>query len=193
MPAPRPAAAPDFLYLLPVAPLTREAFAPFGDVIEPRPDGDAGAYDINGGMVRRHHDLAQVEVGQGRTLINLFEARPYGFPLEIRMLERHPLGSQAFIPLSSNPFLVVVAPRGEQVPGHAVRAFITDGRQGVNYRAGVWHHMLLALGAPTCFAVIDRGGEGGNCDEITLAQSLRLELPAPLAAMVTRRVGGGTA
>ncbi|AOZ02007.1 ureidoglycolate hydrolase [Cupriavidus sp. USMAHM13] len=178
----RPAAAPDPSTLLRAEPLTRAAFAPFGDVIEPRAPGDAGAFDINGGMVRRHHGLARVEVGQGHALINLFEARPYAYPLAIRMLERHPLGSQAFLPLDGRPFLVVVAPRGDTVRPEAVRAFFSDGVQGVNYHAGVWHHMLLAVGAPSRFAVVDRGGEGANCDEITLARPLWLALPAALAS-----------
>ncbi|WP_265919661.1 ureidoglycolate lyase [Cupriavidus nantongensis] len=158
-------------------PLNAAAFAPFGDVIETRPAGDPGAFPINGGMVTRHHDLATVELGGGRALINLFEARPYAYPMEIAMLERHPLGSQAFIPLSDRPFLVVVAPPGDTLEAGSVRAFITNGRQGVNYHAGVWHHMLLALDAPSCFAVVDRGGDGNNCEERWLAQPLRLELP----------------
>lgn len=157
-------------------PLSAAAFAPFGDVIEARPAGDPGAFPINGGMVLRHHDLATVELCGGRALINLFEARPYAFPMEIAMLERHPLGSQAFIPLSERPFLVVVAPPGDTLQAESLRAFITNGRQGVNYRAGVWHHMLLAMDAPSCFAVVDRGGDGNNCEEHWLAQPLLLEL-----------------
>ncbi|SOY50559.1 ureidoglycolate lyase [Cupriavidus taiwanensis] len=158
-------------------PLTAAAFAPFGDVIEARPVGDPNAFPINGGMVMRHHDLATVELGRGRALISLFEARPYAFPMEITMLERHPLGSQAFIPLSDRPFLVVVAPPGDTLEAESVCAFITNGRQGVNYRAGVWHHMLLAVDAPSSFAVVDRGGDGNNCEERCLAQPLLLELP----------------
>lgn len=158
-------------------PLSAAAFAPFGDVIAPRRVGDPGAFPINAGMVTRHHDLATVELGAGRALINLFEAKPYAFPMEIAMLERHPLGSQAFIPLSDRPFVVVVAPPGDTLDAASVRAFITDGRQGVNYRAGVWHHMLLAVGAPSSFAVVDRGGDGNNCEERWLAQPLLLELP----------------
>ncbi len=128
-------------------PLSAAAFAPFGDVIEARPACDPGAFPINGGMVTRHHDLAAVELEGGRALINLFEAKPYACPLEIAMLERHPLGSQAFISLSEQPFVIVVAPAGDELDPASLRAFITNGRQGVNYRRGVWHHMLLAVGA----------------------------------------------
>jgi ureidoglycolate lyase len=152
--------------------LTREAFAPFGDVIEL--DG-ARHFPINGGTTERYHDLAQVDViGQGgRPLINLFRAQPRALPVEINMMERHPLGSQAFLPLSDVSYLVVVAPAGDFDPAH-MRAFWTDGWQGVNYAKGVWHHPLLALERVSDFVVVDRGGEQPNCDEIALAETWRL-------------------
>ena len=152
--------------------LTREAFAPFGDVIEL--DG-ARHFPINGGTTERYHDLAQVDViGQGgRPLINLFRAQPRALPVEINMMERHPLGSQAFLPLSDVSYLIVVAPAGEFDPVR-MRAFWTDGWQGVNYAKGVWHHPLLALERVSDFVVVDRGGEQPNCDEIALAETWRL-------------------
>jgi len=152
--------------------LTREAFAPFGDVIEL--DG-ARHFPINGGTTERYHDLAQVDViGQGgRPLINLFRAQPRALPVEINMMERHPLGSQAFLPLSDVSYLIVIAPAGEFDPVR-MRAFWTDGWQGVNYAKGVWHHPLLALERVSDFVVVDRGGEQPNCDEIALAETWRL-------------------
>lgn len=147
--------------------LTREAFAPFGDVIEL-----AGArhYPINGGNTERYHDLAKVEVGRGHALLNLFRGQPRPLPFEVKMLERHPLGSQAFVPLADTPYLVVVAPAGE-LDVRGMRAFVTSGWQGVNYAAGVWHHPLLALRRVSDFIVVDRGGEGANCDEQDLPQT----------------------
>ncbi len=160
--------------------LTLEAFAPFGEVIELRLGDDTKAFPINGGMTMRHHDLAQVDVGpQGRVLINLFETLPVVFPLTVRQLERHSLGSQAFMPMSSRPFVVVVAPAGEVILNSEVRVFVTNGRQGVNYRTGVWHHPLLALEA-SCFVVIDRGGQEVNCDELALKAPLEVVLPQGL-------------
>jgi ureidoglycolate lyase len=144
--------------------LTRQAFAEFGDVIEL--DG-AHHYPINGGTCERYHDLARVDV-DGRTLINVFRGQPRSFPIDITMLERHPRGSQAFIPLSDRPYLVVVAPPGE-LDETRVRAFYAAPRQGVNYARGVWHHPLLALHEVSDFVVVDRGGEGPNCDEQTIA------------------------
>ncbi len=144
-----------------VEPLTRSAFADFGDVIEL--DG-AHHYPINGGTCERYHDLARVDVGEGRTLINVFRGQARSFPIPIVMLERHPLGSQAFVPLSDRDYLVVVAPSGELDPAR-VRAFLARPRQGVNYAKGVWHHPLLALGEVSDFLVVDRGGAGNNCDE----------------------------
>ncbi len=125
---------------LTIEPLTKEAFAPFGDVIETE---GSDYFMINNGSTRRYHKLATVETAapEDQAIISIFAAEALEMPLVIRMLERHPLGSQAFIPLLGHPFLVVVAPLGDApVPGH-VRAFRSNGRQGVNYHRGVWHGM----------------------------------------------------
>ena len=152
--------------------LTREAFAPFGDVIEL--DG-ARHFPINAGTTERFHDLANVDVSSqgGRPLINVFRAQPRTWPIDITMMERHPLGSQAFVPLSDTRYLIVVAPAGD-LDGTRIRAFSTTGWQGVNYAKGVWHHPLLALERVSDFLVVDRGGEGHNCDEVSLQQVWRL-------------------
>ncbi|WP_118182480.1 ureidoglycolate lyase [Paraburkholderia phosphatilytica] len=158
---------------LSVEPLTRAAFAPFGDVIEL-----AGArhFPINGGTTERFHDLAKVDVCEagGRPLINLFRAQPREEPVEIALMERHPLGSQAFLPLDGARYLVVVAPAGEFDPTR-MRAFVSEGWQGVNYAKGAWHHPLLALDRVSDFIVVDRGGEQPNCDECALATPWRLD------------------
>jgi ureidoglycolate lyase len=85
-------------------------------------------------------------------------------PLTIKMLERHPLGTQLFMPLHAEPFLVVVAPVGEAIDPATVRAFLTNGRQGISYGRGVWHHPLIAFSTTSEFLVIDRAGKGANCD-----------------------------
>ncbi|CAN7614709.1 ureidoglycolate lyase [Trinickia sp. LjRoot230] len=158
--------------MLSVEPLTRQAFAPFGDVIELE---GARHFPINGGTTERFHDLARIDVadGNGRAIVNVFRAEPHAFPIEIRMMERHPLGSQAFVPLGEAPYLVVVAPSGS-LDANEIRAFVTYGWQGVNYGKGVWHHPLLALGRSRDFIVIDRGGEGANCDEVSLDTPWRI-------------------
>lgn len=150
------------------APLTAETFAPFGDVIDPR---IAPSVPINAGRTRRYHDLARVETlgEQARVLINIFVSQPVEIPLELDFLERHPLGSQAFMPLHGERFLVVVAPPGDTIEPEEVRAFVTDGRQGVNYRAGTWHAIQSVLEREGEFLVVDRGGAGKNCDEYPLA------------------------
>lgn len=150
------------------APLTAAAFAPFGDVIETGAD----PVMINNGTTERHHDLAQVDLlGQGaHTLINIFRGQPFSPPVEIRMMERHPLGSQAFMPLSDRPYLVVVAPDENGAPGQPV-AFLAE-KTGVNYRANVWHHPLISLEAVSDFLVVDRGGDGLNLEEAELAPML---------------------
>ncbi len=156
-------------------PLTQEAFAPFGDVIE------AGAADdrfgINKGYTERFHNIAEIDTGAegGRTIISLFRSKPLPTPINLRMMERHPLGCQAFIPLSGRPFLVAVAPPGEFDPD-AITLFKARSDQGVNYRAGVWHHFCLALEAESDFLVIDRAGPGDNLDEVALTGSDVIEV-----------------
>ncbi|MDR5751639.1 MULTISPECIES: ureidoglycolate lyase [unclassified Caballeronia] len=154
---------------LTLEPLTREAFAPFGDVIELE---GARHFPINGGTTERFHDLARVEIGAdegGRPLISVFRGQPRPQPVEISMMERHPLGSQAFLPMHDVAYLVVVAPPGEFDPA-GLRAFHTRGWQGVNYARGVWHHPLIVLDREGDFIVVDRGGSQPNCDEIDLAE-----------------------
>ena len=149
-------------------PLTREAFAPFGDVIETL---GADHFPINEGTTERFHDLAAVDIAEedGRPLINIFRGQPRELPLAIRMMERHPLGSQAFIPTGPQLWLTVVAPAGESPKPADLRAFIAGAGQGVNYHRGVWHHPLIALEAVSDFIVVDRGGGGENCDEYRFA------------------------
>ncbi|GJH38015.1 ureidoglycolate lyase [Paraburkholderia hospita] len=167
---------------LAIEPLTREAFAPFGDVIELE---GAKQIPINLGTTIRYHDLAKVDVTDegGRTLVNLFRGQPRALPFEITMMERHPLGSQAFIPLNDKPYLVVVAPAGE-LDESKIRAFVTSGWQGVNYAKGVWHHPLLALGEVSDFVVVDRGGDGLNLNEQNLRESQWLTEEAMNAVVV---------
>lgn len=155
-------------------PLTPEAFAPFGDVIDSR---CASSFPINGGRTQRYHDLASVEVlgDGGRPLISIFVSQPVQVPLAVDCLERHPLGSQAFIPMHGERFLIVVAPPGDTIDPQSVRAFITDGHQGINYRAGTWHAVHSVLDREGEFLVVDRGGPGHNCDEHPLEVLINLE------------------
>ncbi len=150
--------------ILKVEPLTRAAFAPFGDVIEP--EAAQAVFAINHGTTQRFHDLALIDTlsAGGRPIVSLCRAQPRELPFVINLLECHPLGSQAFIPLSDHPFLVVVALNPDTPP----RAFLARGGQGVNYRRGAWHHPLIALDALSDFLIIDRGGGGNNCDEVLL-------------------------
>lgn len=154
-------------------PLTREAFAPFGDVIAPE---GVRHFPINAGAIERHHDLARVEVGEGgRLLISIATCnRITELPYRIPLVERHPLGSQAFIPLNETPMVVVVAPPGESVDPAGLRAFISNGRQGINYHPGVWHMPLITADPEQRFLVVDRGGPGDNCEELPLASDVLL-------------------
>jgi len=149
--------------ILPVQPLTAEAFSPFGEVIEADP---STMRLINGGTTERFHALFSPDVaGEGaRVIVNIFRGQPRAFPYEIGMMERHPLGSQSFSPLSRRPFLVAVSPDEGGRPGRP-QVFLARADQGVNYRRNVWHHPLMAVGQASDFLVVDRDGPGNNLEE----------------------------
>lgn len=151
-------------------PLTREVFAPFGDVIQIE---GSNQFEINSGYTTRVHDLIDIQLGgeSARAQFSFFLGRPR--PLEIKMLEKHPLGSQAFYPIEDKRWLVVVASAPEP---ESVCAFWASGRQGVNYHQNVWHHPLLVI-EPQRFVIIDRGGDGHNCDEVELVTSVLIQQP----------------
>jgi ureidoglycolate lyase len=154
---------------LPIQPLSREAFAPFGEVIMLE---GAKHYPINAGTTERFHALAGVDAAEqnGLPIISLFRGQPRPLPLPITVMERHPLGSQAFIPVTQSAgdeYLVVVAPPGEFDAGQ-LKAFLARGFQGVSYARGVWHHPLISLHKVSDFVIVDRIGPGSNCDEIPL-------------------------
>lgn len=142
-------------------PLSAAAFAPFGDVLEV-----SGVPDkiINQGLCGRYHDRATLDFEEGRAGISLFKAETRAFPVTLDMMERHPQGSQAFVPMSLDPFLVIVAPDAGGAPG-APRVFLSAPGQGVNYHKNTWHGVLTPLHAPGLFAVIDRIGPGDNLQE----------------------------
>lgn len=144
-------------------PLTAAAFAPYGDVMAA--DGEPTLM-INRGMCGRHHDLAEMEFAgtDARAGISLFKAVPRSFPYTLDMMERHPDGSQAFIPMTADPFLVIVAADRNGAPDDP-KAFVTRPGQGVNYHRGTWHGVLTPLSEPGLFAVIDRIGPGTNLEE----------------------------
>lgn len=161
--------------LLTVKPLTALAFAPFGEVIEAAP---STMRLINGGTTERFHALFSPDVvGEGaRVIVNIFRGQPRAFPYEIGMMERHPLGSQSFSPLSGRPFLVAVS---EDEGGRPARpqVFLARPDQGVNYRRNVWHHPLMAIGEVSDFLVVDRDGPGNNLEEHFFASPYRILEP----------------
>ena len=158
---------------LKLQPLTAEAFAPFGEVME---TVHHGPEEINQGHTRKYAELARVDAGDegGWPAVHIYRSMPVGLPLKIEVLERHPLGSQAFMPLQANRFLIVVAPAGAAPAGSDVRGFFTNGRQGVNYFKGVWHHYQITVGEAADYLVIDRAGPAGNFQEHRLGRSLAI-------------------
>lgn len=144
-----------------ISPLTAAAFAPFGEVLEAV---GAPTKIINQGLCGRHHDLANLDVVDGRVGVSLFKSEARSLPYQLDMVERHPLGSQAFLPMTEDAFLVVVAPDEGGAPGRPL-AFRTVPGQGVNFFRNTWHGVLTSLAPPGLFAVVDRIGEGANLEE----------------------------
>ena len=142
-------------------PLTAEAFAPFGDVL----DATGDFWLINANLCRRYHDRAAMDFGPetsgAHPGISIFQAEPRTLPYALHLIERHPQGSQAFIPMTQHPFLVIVAPNPQAEP----LAFLTNGAQGINLHRGTWHGVLTPLSAPGIFAVVDRIGTTPNLEE----------------------------
>ena len=155
-------------------PLNKASFANFGDVIQ---CAEQDFFHINDAHTERYHAIAMSQADQAQTGMSIFRnIKATELPCTINMLERHPLGSQAFIPMHGQAFLVVVAPAldANQPDLSQLRVFITNGQQGVNYHAGTWHHPLLTLEAPSQFVVVDRIGTGHNCDVVHFTAPVQL-------------------
>ena len=163
------------MHKLNAKPLSAENFAPYGNVIEVT--NATNYFTINDGFTKRYHDLASIDTlkNKGKTLVNIFRSTPLPLPIAIKMMERHPLSSQAFMPLGDQPYLVVVAPKGEFNAEH-IEAFLAQSYQGVNYSAGTWHHYCLALHKESDFLVIDRGANDDNCDVVHLVNPIEITI-----------------
>lgn len=151
--------------------LTRNAFREFGDVIEKQ---GAHHFSINHGFAERYDELTIATHDHGSEIkISIFEAKPRPQPIVINMMERHPLGSQAFYPLQNEDWLVVVCQNPQDKA--SFRCFRATGNQGVNYARNVWHFPLLVF-SPSQFIIVDRKGGGNNLEEIALDEPLNVQL-----------------
>ena len=154
-------------------PLTRERFAPYGDVIEAAHDNPDA---MNEARFERFDNLCNVDLADGVVSISVTRCRVATLlPLRVDLVERHPLGSQAFVPLRPCKMVIVVAPPGETVDAADLRAFVTNGRQGINYHRGTWHMPLIAFDAGQEFLIVDRGHGDGNCEVHELSETVMLE------------------
>ncbi len=163
---------------LAVEPMSAEAFAAYGDVVEF--EGHE-SYPINNGMADRYHALANVELGDddARAVVSLVASKKFELPRKVDHMEYHPHGSQAFIPLDASPFIVVVSAAGSAPDVADLHAFVTNGQQGINYHAGTWHHVLLTPYAAMRFICVDRDSPDDNCVDFHIPEADQplLELP----------------
>ena len=141
-------------------PINKENFSKFGDMITTE---NIKPVDINNGYAKRFDDIAKVDTSNnnGETTISIFSALKRSFPMKIDMMEKHPLGSQAFIPMKETTFLTLVAPKGEKLEIDKIESFIVPKGKGVNYKTGVWHFPLIST-EDMDFLVVDRKGSGEN-------------------------------
>ena len=151
-------------------PLSTAAFAPYGEVLE----CSGESITINQGNCQRFHDLAGLDMDGGQVGISLFHAKLRTLPYDLDLLERHPLGSQAFIPMSEDGFLILVADDDDGVPVN-VQAFISAPNQGINLHKNTWHGVLTPLSGSGMFVVVDRIGDGCNLEEFSFPELVRIE------------------
>ena len=140
--------------------ITKENFSEFGEVISVEKVIPIG---INDGFAKRYDDLANINTvkDQGKTIVSIFSSTKRSFPMKIDMMEKHPLGSQAFMPMKETTFLCFVAPQGDMPEIHKIKSFIIPPKVGINYKPGIWHFPLIST-EDTNFLVIDRQGIGEN-------------------------------
>ena len=141
-------------------PITKENFAKYGDVITTK---DIKPLEINDGYAKRFDGIANLDtsIDGGETTICIFSTLKRSFPMKIDMMEKHPLGSQAFIPMQETTFLVLVAPKGGKPNIDEIESFIVPPHIGVNYNPGIWHFPLIST-KDMNFLVVDRKGSGDN-------------------------------
>tara|TARA_B100001123_G_C14721831_1_gene793401 strand:+ start:68 stop:562 length:495 start_codon:yes stop_codon:yes gene_type:complete len=140
--------------------INRSNFAIYGDLIS---TSDVNPMDINAGYAKRFDNLANLSTlkDDGKTIVSIFSALKRTFPMTIDMMEKHPLGSQAFIPMKNTTFLCFVAPPGESPEVNKIQSFVIPPQTGINYKPGIWHFPLIST-ENTNFLVIDRKGKGEN-------------------------------
>ena len=160
---------------LQIEPLTKQGFAPYGDVIEVNSENQI--ISINHGLADRHHDLIKVDVNNenGHTIVSIIDTQKVCLPFRVCVMERHPLGSQAFMPIGNNPYIVVVTEPGE-FDYNQLKGFLVRPDQGVNYAKGTWHHSCMSLYEANQFLVVDRGGQGANCDFVAVPDNVNITI-----------------
>lgn len=160
-------------------PLTRDAFAPYGDVVE---INSASHFSINEGAIERFHDLAQLDVGddpQAKIICSIAMCNTAStLPFRIKVIERHPLGTQLFYPMFTGPILLVVGVQAPEPDPLTFEAFISNGQQGINFHRNVWHIPLISLNEGEKYIIVDRDGPGNNCDFYYFDDSTQITLQA---------------
>ena len=140
--------------------INKKNFKKFGQIID---TNKKKYFRINNGFAKRYDNLGKIDtsIKKGKTIVSIFSAKKRKFPMKIDMMEKHPLGSQAFVPMSNAEFLVFVAPKGKKPNTKKIKSFIVPKQTGINYKPGIWHFPLISTKSMN-FLVVDRKGIGNN-------------------------------
>ena len=152
--------------------LNKDQFEPFGDIIDTK---QQLPFEINDGNCFRYNNLAKLSFNKGQAGISLFKSKKITLPYSFNFMEKHPLGSQAFIPVFGCRFIVIVAKEVNGLPSDPT-AFITTHGQGVNYHNGIWHGVLAPIDDDAIFTVIDWIGKESNLETHTFDSWFQLNL-----------------
>ena len=159
--------------LLKLEPLSHETFYEFGDVIDDSKERERNEINYGHTLKILSDSIVDTHLQNGKTVINLYETRPIELPFEVKKMERHPIGTQAFINIDDNPAIAIVAKRGN-FDATKLRAFLVRSDQAINYHKGTWHHHNLCLDRSTRFIVVERDGPEANCEEIDIPQNIKV-------------------
>tara|TARA_A100001015_G_scaffold56766_1_gene62401 strand:- start:3065 stop:3568 length:504 start_codon:yes stop_codon:yes gene_type:complete len=160
-------------FLLKLEPLCQETFYEFGDVIDDSKEREINKINYGHTLKIRSDSVVDTHRKNGKTVINLYKTRPIKLPFEVKKMERHPIGTQAFINIDDNPAIAIVAKKGK-FDATELRAFLVRSDQAINYHKGTWHHHNLCLDRSTRFIVVERDGPEANCEEIDIPQNIKV-------------------
>lgn len=152
-------------------PLTAEAFAPFGEVLEA--PAEPGRTYFEHALGNRRPEVPPS--------ISITHRLPTALPMASATMERHPTTSQSFIPMDAARWIIVVAPHAAKGGPDMTkaRAFLARPDQGITYGVDVWHHPFTVLDRPQRFAIMMWRDGSPQDDEFVSVPPFEVAEPSP--------------